>query len=107
MGKAHDGARSISSHARESHHFFEAPWKPPTVPVCDYPGGGVREIRDLNRNLQIDPPDTIDPFTGIQLPPIFGSTMDGAEAPNDEFLSMRTPTCTKRLFSWPIWIWPR
>jgi len=26
-------------------------------------------------------------------------TMDGAEVPNDEFLSMRTPTCTKRLFS--------
>jgi Thrombospondin type 3 repeat len=33
----------------------------------DYPGGG-REIRDFNRNLQIDKPDTIDPFTGIQLP---------------------------------------
>ena len=33
----------------------------------DYPGGG-REIRDLNRNLQIDKPDVTDPFTGIQLP---------------------------------------
>ena len=33
----------------------------------DYPDGG-REIRDLNRNLQIDRPDIIDPFTGIQLP---------------------------------------
>jgi hypothetical protein len=33
----------------------------------DYPAGG-REIRDFNRNLQIDKPDKIDPFTGIQLP---------------------------------------
>ena len=33
----------------------------------DYPGG-QREIRDLNRNLQIDKPDVTDPFTGIQLP---------------------------------------
>jgi len=33
----------------------------------DYPGGG-REIRDLNRNFQIDKPDVVDPFTGIQLP---------------------------------------
>jgi hypothetical protein len=33
----------------------------------DFPAGG-REIRDLNRNLQIDKPDIIDPFTGIQLP---------------------------------------
>jgi hypothetical protein len=39
----------------------------------DYPAGpatlgGSREIRDLNRNLQIDPVDVTDPFTGIQLP---------------------------------------
>jgi hypothetical protein len=33
----------------------------------DYPAGG-REIRDLNRNLQIDRADQIDPFTGIQVP---------------------------------------
>ncbi|HUD71135.1 MAG TPA: thrombospondin type 3 repeat-containing protein, partial [Dongiaceae bacterium] len=33
----------------------------------DYPAGG-REIRDLNRNFQIDPPNRIDPFTGIQVP---------------------------------------
>jgi hypothetical protein len=33
----------------------------------DYPNGG-REIRDLNRNLQIDAADQIDPFTGIQIP---------------------------------------
>jgi hypothetical protein len=33
----------------------------------DYPAGG-REIRDFNRNLQIDAPDVIDPFIGIQLP---------------------------------------
>ena len=33
----------------------------------DFPGGG-REIRDFNRNLQIDNPDLIDPFIGIQLP---------------------------------------
>jgi hypothetical protein len=33
----------------------------------DKPNGG-REIRDLNRNLQIDKPDVVDPFTGIQLP---------------------------------------
>ena len=32
----------------------------------DYPAGG-REIRDLNRNLQIDKPDVLDPFLGIQL----------------------------------------
>jgi hypothetical protein len=33
----------------------------------DYPNGG-REVRDLNRNLQIDAPDRLDPFTGIQIP---------------------------------------
>ncbi|HZN03196.1 MAG TPA: thrombospondin type 3 repeat-containing protein, partial [Candidatus Polarisedimenticolia bacterium] len=33
----------------------------------DYPAGG-REIRDLNRNLQIDKADQIDPFTGIEVP---------------------------------------
>ena len=33
----------------------------------DYLVGG-REIRDLNRNFQIDPPNRIDPFTGIQVP---------------------------------------
>src|SRR2546427_10105415 len=39
----------------------------------DFPSGpgaanGGREVRDLNRNLQIDTPDVIDPFTGIQIP---------------------------------------
>ncbi|HEU4403032.1 MAG TPA: thrombospondin type 3 repeat-containing protein, partial [Candidatus Polarisedimenticolia bacterium] len=33
----------------------------------DYPNGG-REVRDLNRNLQIDRPDVTDPFVGILLP---------------------------------------
>ena len=33
----------------------------------DYPAG-QREVRDLNRNLRIDPSDQIDPFTGIQIP---------------------------------------
>jgi subtilase family protein/thrombospondin type 3 repeat protein len=33
----------------------------------DYPSGG-REIRDFNRNLQIDKPDMTDPFIGIVLP---------------------------------------
>src|SRR6185503_12408792 len=33
----------------------------------DYPGGG-REIRDFNRNLQIDRADITDPFLGIVLP---------------------------------------
>ncbi|HXH29037.1 MAG TPA: thrombospondin type 3 repeat-containing protein, partial [Candidatus Polarisedimenticolia bacterium] len=33
----------------------------------DYPHGG-REIRDFNRNLQIDRPDVTDPFIGVQLP---------------------------------------
>jgi hypothetical protein len=33
----------------------------------DYPYGG-REIRDLNRNLQIDEPDVIDPFQLVTLP---------------------------------------
>ncbi|MFQ5876510.1 MAG: S8 family serine peptidase [Acidobacteriota bacterium] len=33
----------------------------------DYPFGG-REIRDFNRNLQIDAADVSDPFLGIQLP---------------------------------------
>ena len=36
-----------------------------------------------------------------QLPPTLGSTNAGAVAPNDEFLSMRTPTCRKRLFELP------
>ncbi|HZM70317.1 MAG TPA: thrombospondin type 3 repeat-containing protein [Candidatus Cryosericum sp.] len=39
----------------------------------DYPAGPAgpnngREVRDLNRNLQIDTPDITDPATGIQLP---------------------------------------
>ena len=34
----------------------------------DYPQGGVREIRDFNRNLQIDRADVTDPFLGIVLP---------------------------------------
>src|SRR2546427_1558992 len=39
----------------------------------DFPSGpgaanGGREVRDLNRNLQIDTPDVIDPFTGIIVP---------------------------------------
>ncbi|HYS04579.1 MAG TPA: thrombospondin type 3 repeat-containing protein [Candidatus Dormibacteraeota bacterium] len=38
----------------------------------DYPAGNQfgtgREVRDLNRNLQIDLPDAINPFTGIQTP---------------------------------------
>src|SRR2546427_12971681 len=39
----------------------------------DFPSGpgaanGGREVRDLNRNLQIDASDVIDPFTGIQIP---------------------------------------
>ncbi|MFI5040561.1 MAG: thrombospondin type 3 repeat-containing protein [Acidimicrobiales bacterium] len=33
----------------------------------DWPAGG-REVRDLNRNAQIDRPDQINPFTGIQIP---------------------------------------
>ena len=33
----------------------------------DFPAGG-REVRDLNRNLQIDTSDVIDPFTGIIVP---------------------------------------
>jgi Thrombospondin type 3 repeat len=33
----------------------------------DFPVGG-REVRDLNRNLQIDLPDVINPFLGIQTP---------------------------------------
>ncbi len=34
----------------------------------DYPQGNVREIRDFNRNLQIDRPDHTDPFLGIVNP---------------------------------------
>jgi hypothetical protein len=34
----------------------------------DYPQGNVREIRDFNRNLQIDRADITDPFLGIVLP---------------------------------------
>ena len=33
----------------------------------DHPAGG-REVRDLNRNLVIDPPDAIDPFLGFVVP---------------------------------------
>ncbi|HEU4400624.1 MAG TPA: thrombospondin type 3 repeat-containing protein [Candidatus Polarisedimenticolia bacterium] len=33
----------------------------------DFPAGG-RQVRDLNRNLQIDKPDLIDPFTLFQAP---------------------------------------
>ena len=37
-----------------------------------------------------------------QLAPIFGSTNAGDAVPNDEFLSMRTPSWTNRLFELPI-----
>jgi Thrombospondin type 3 repeat/Subtilase family len=33
----------------------------------DFPNSG-REVRDLNRNLQIDTPDKVDPFAGIVVP---------------------------------------
>ena len=33
----------------------------------DYPAGG-REVRDINRNLEIDPVDTVDPFLGFIVP---------------------------------------
>ncbi len=33
----------------------------------DFPTGG-REVRDLNRSLQIEAPDVVNPFTGIQSP---------------------------------------
>src|SRR4051812_30035917 len=34
----------------------------------------------------------------VHVAPIFGSTNAGAELPNDEFLSTRTPTCTNARF---------
>jgi hypothetical protein len=34
----------------------------------DFPGGGVREVRDLNRNQVIDRADTIDPFLAFFVP---------------------------------------
>src|ERR1035437_264063 len=42
-----------------------------------------------------------------QLNPTFGSTNDGASVPNDEFLSIRTPSCRNRLFSQPTCSWLR
>jgi Thrombospondin type 3 repeat len=46
----------------------------------DHPYGSAREIRDFNRNLQIDRPDVTDPFIGIVLPDedITFDTMDVA-----------------------------
>jgi hypothetical protein len=53
----------------------------------DYPTGG-REVRDLNRNLEIDPPNTIDPFLGFIVPRedvTFSSLFSGSGAPAGQF----------------------
>jgi hypothetical protein len=53
----------------------------------DHPTGG-REVRDLNRNGVIDPPDTIDPFLGFVLPRedvTFTTLFSGSGAPSGHF----------------------
>ena len=53
----------------------------------DHPTGG-REVRDMNRNLVIDPPDTVDPFLGFIVPRedvTFSSLFSGSGAPAGHF----------------------
>ncbi|HUD72212.1 MAG TPA: thrombospondin type 3 repeat-containing protein, partial [Dongiaceae bacterium] len=53
----------------------------------DFPTGG-REVRDLNRNLVIDPPDTLDPFLTFIVPDedvTFSSLFAGTGAPASHF----------------------
>ena len=53
----------------------------------DWPTGG-REVRDLNRNLIIDPPDTLDPFLTFIVPDedvTFSSLFSGTGAPATHF----------------------
>ena len=53
----------------------------------DHPTGG-REVRDLNRNLIIDPPDTVDPILGFIVPRedvVFSSLFSGSGAPAGHF----------------------
>jgi len=53
----------------------------------DHPAGS-REIRDLNRNLMIDPVDTLDPFLGFIVPRedvVFSTLFSGSGAPSGQF----------------------
>src|SRR5262249_18466194 len=53
----------------------------------DHPTGG-REVRDMNRNLVIDPPDTVDPFLGFIVPRedvTFTTLFSGTGAPAGHF----------------------
>ena len=53
----------------------------------DHPAGG-REVRDLNRNGVIDPPDQVDPFYGFLLPRedvVFSTLFSGSGAPAGHF----------------------
>jgi hypothetical protein len=54
----------------------------------DFPNGG-REVRDFNRNLQIDRPDVLDPFKGVYWPDedVTFSTMFVAASVNGPFIS--------------------
>src|SRR5581483_1134935 len=51
--------------------------------------------RSKNRSSEMD-----------QLTPTLGRTKAGAAVPNDEFLSMRTPSWRNRLLALPSWSWP-
>src|SRR5262249_20598154 len=53
----------------------------------DFPTGG-RQVRDLNRNLVVDPPDTLDPFLGFIVTRedvTFSSLFSGTGAPAGHF----------------------
>jgi len=58
----------------------------------DYPAGSAREVRDINRNLEIDPPDTVDPFLGFIVPRedvTFSSLFSGSGAPAGQFTNQQ------------------
>ena len=53
----------------------------------DFPTGG-RQVRDINRNLVVDPPDTLDPFLGFIVTRedvTFSSLFSGTGAPASHF----------------------
>jgi Thrombospondin type 3 repeat len=76
----------LSRQSYTFHHALNAD-KEALYYSTDHPTGG-REVRDLNRNLIIDPPDTVDPILGFIVPRedvMFSSLFSGSGAPVGHF----------------------
>jgi hypothetical protein len=83
------GAR-LSRQSYTFHHALNSD-KEALYYSTDHPTGG-REVRDLNRNYVIDPPDTVDPILGFIVPRedvIFSSLFSGSGAPAGHFTNER------------------